>query len=718
MSLKVWVAGVDGTLKNQGLLQLPSPSYNSTSEVQIGKLGKAIQGRVCYHLSSDPCPSQWSIACWSEFTSGYSTNNNLILCLNTSDSNSSKFYLSIINNTTLVIGRGSARTVSYDLPGNFQVNTWYHLAATFDGTTTKLYLNGSLVNSSTGGSTTSALNLTIGGRSTNADGTGATGPGWATNDVRIYDHCLTPQEVKEISKGLVLHYPLNDIPSNNILTNGQEGATNSSYLIKSYTISSPPANGTLCTLTIKMNKVGAGKNWVGIYNSGGSISLARFNVSPSDSEQILQKTFTWRNSSSDGSVTAPNTHINTYVGPYEVTSESSIAWIKIEVGDTTGSPKSLNPFSHNIIQDCSGYNNNGTVTGTLTTSTDTPRYDKCTLGTPSTITTPYNIPDGPITLAFWQKPVTYTTEDTSKINIRFGNCQYFTYSNYTYFTHNDDYKYRYVNPFLDGNWHFIVCQFDGANTKIFIDGSEITCQSSSNPLTFVNSLTMTLTGENVSDFRIYTTALSEDDIKALYQEAAFIDYKGNIGCYQFYEDSENSKELWPTPTSNVTYNDDGSYTITGYKNAYSTHIPIDSSKTFYYDIEYSNLNAGNQFYIGFERYDIDKQTVTNQGCQYITTTKNAELHTRKVGTIAFPAINENPAAFTRLRILNHWSGSTSDSPSDSEAIIHYISLKEVSTPTQNQINKQGQIKSDLFIEAESATVSKYGNITANQLIEI
>ena len=36
------------------------------------------------------------------------------------------------------------------------------------------------------------------------------------NDVRIYDHCLSNKEIKEIAKGLMLHYKLDNVIENNV----------------------------------------------------------------------------------------------------------------------------------------------------------------------------------------------------------------------------------------------------------------------------------------------------------------------------------------------------------------------------------------------------------------------------------------------------------------------------------------------------------------------
>jgi hypothetical protein len=42
-------------------------------------------------------------------------------------------------------------------------------------------------------------------------------PNCELNDVRVYDECLSPQEVKEIAKGLRLHYQLNAARFDNLL---------------------------------------------------------------------------------------------------------------------------------------------------------------------------------------------------------------------------------------------------------------------------------------------------------------------------------------------------------------------------------------------------------------------------------------------------------------------------------------------------------------------
>jgi len=99
---------------------------------------------------------------------------------------------------------------------NFYLNTWYHVVVCSDGVKTYAYVNGQLVgNTEPGFLPTNILgnNIYIGG-ATYYSGMQFFG---RINDVRIYDHCLSPKEVSEIAKGLVLHYKLDDIPQQNLL---------------------------------------------------------------------------------------------------------------------------------------------------------------------------------------------------------------------------------------------------------------------------------------------------------------------------------------------------------------------------------------------------------------------------------------------------------------------------------------------------------------------
>ena len=84
-----------------------------------------------------------------------------------------------------------------------EANIWYHVGITYDGTTFCFYINGEVVKSIT---TSFAPYITGTFNIGKADG--ANFFKGKMNDVRIYDHCLSKKEVKELAKGLVLHYRL------------------------------------------------------------------------------------------------------------------------------------------------------------------------------------------------------------------------------------------------------------------------------------------------------------------------------------------------------------------------------------------------------------------------------------------------------------------------------------------------------------------------------
>lgn len=133
------------------------------------------------------------------------------MCKNISESTHCQFYFSIINGKTLNLGINGGSDTNTKYSYTFNTDTWYHVAATYDGVNYSLYINGEMVKTGTRqvDAFTDCNNLGIGCRSLNANGTSYTnGKTKYLNDVRIYNTALSPREIKEISKGLVCHYPL------------------------------------------------------------------------------------------------------------------------------------------------------------------------------------------------------------------------------------------------------------------------------------------------------------------------------------------------------------------------------------------------------------------------------------------------------------------------------------------------------------------------------
>ena len=224
MALQVWLP-LTKNLSNQGLNNMTF-SIDAGSNIILdnnGKIGacysrstKQTSGRIVsnstINLSEDISMACWALVsdCVGDTANGLISNhshaNNTGVGITVKQVSTSDYRISC--NT----GTGSNRTYcTYYGTTNIK-GAWHHLALTYSKSAKQLilYVDGNTeytlnnyVNSSI------ADYIIIFDWSTTFSGTSYR-PAAKLNDVRIYDHCLSPKEVKEISKGLVLHYPLND----------------------------------------------------------------------------------------------------------------------------------------------------------------------------------------------------------------------------------------------------------------------------------------------------------------------------------------------------------------------------------------------------------------------------------------------------------------------------------------------------------------------------
>ena len=126
-------------------------------------------------------------------------------------------HLSWMNDT------GNNTFIAAILTGCFPNNIWTHCAITYENPICKVYINGEVKAEYNGvsNSSTFAYSTPLIYNSS----------GRLLNDFRIYDHCLSAKEVKEISKGLVLHYQLKGFGQPNLI-NKAELYTNSTKLTR------------------------------------------------------------------------------------------------------------------------------------------------------------------------------------------------------------------------------------------------------------------------------------------------------------------------------------------------------------------------------------------------------------------------------------------------------------------------------------------------------
>ena len=226
MSLQVWLP-LNGNLENQGLSDLTysgNPVYKSS-----GKLGNKcldLNTRITFNCPSLNYIKTYSVTFWAKVNSDATQSTNWVDVIGFTDRKSDGSATGQLRWETCYDSSYVTRGISsHDNATNATSNglgvivgkgkdVWHHISITVDVENNKIneYCNGLLVHTTTtnGGSLTGTFWI---GETNKING--------EIQDVRIYDHALSVKEIKELSKGLVLHYKLSGVGGENLLNNNK-----------------------------------------------------------------------------------------------------------------------------------------------------------------------------------------------------------------------------------------------------------------------------------------------------------------------------------------------------------------------------------------------------------------------------------------------------------------------------------------------------------------
>ena len=568
MSLAVWLP-LNGSLAQQGLKQY-TLSMHRGSEVyhDSGKIGKAFYANGVNTIQiQNIIPdfydySAYSICAWF-YIEARNTVHNGSAIISAGNWNQQVINLAVsdYSNGVYTNLRVSGTSWSKIYAYTFELNKWYHVVVGSNSTSTFAYVNGTLI----GTSQPSFLPTSIEGN--NIDIGGATYYGGMQffgriNDVRIYDHALSAKEVKEIAKGLILHYKLDDPYVEGTTNLCQSLVAGGRTTVTNGTVSNTGANqDTYWYIKPKEALVGGATYTVSCYLTGFTLDTTYigWGVGAQSGTKCAGYWYT-RNGYNTFTFTMP-TELDGSTANFIFddnggtrTEIFTISRVQLEKKDhvtpyapydTTRTPTT--------VYDHSGYKYNGTILNTLSANTSSPRYSVSTKF--PTNTSKVQCPaikcsnfGNSFTFSWWQ----YLTTVSSVMPWGFGDGNRVNpYHSGTLLWNTGDGS---ANPFKDGSttinptelkdgWHHLAITGDGTENRVYIDGVYRGKATTYKALTgttiylsgWASASTYSIMNGSLSDFRLYATVLSADDILELYHTSGVIDKAGNVYAREVIE---------------------------------------------------------------------------------------------------------------------------------------------------------------------------------------
>lgn len=587
MALQVWLPlNKDGDLTNKGLANITVTNNGATYDAN-GKIGgcyKFQNSRIISNYKWNPT-IQFSISAWV-YRNTYSRG----AIIRNSTKYSPVIDFSGVNYELRVFYwyNSSNYIIAYFEKDTVPINTWTNIIVTCDQNNLSIYLNGSIVTRILTNNQVpySTGTLNIGGEniSGNFDG--------KINDIRIYDHCLSETEIKEISRGLVLWYPLNKpvtsinplVKDNNLyLMKLSDGSTWAKVLEHN-----DPENNIFPNRELAANYTASN-----LYSKLFLLTTGNFLTSNNNYEFLFQQKTTntasetqYRWTQTKAPLNTVESDTNNTIGftnisgaSYGLTVKSDYTLLGYSTGNTNwwsaaGAYKTYKGGIPGVVADAgvittgylklwvrvdnvpytvsglkvydsSGYNNNGTVTGSLSTNTNTHRYDKCTIFNGSSYIAAgqkAKVRDQ-ITVNWWgymndwskyTRAISCTESGGWNFQPVSGHMNFALGYGETSNTYTPHFSTQVALSSITSGWHMFTGTWDGFQKKLYIDGAlraESTKLSNKSRIyynpgngIFIGAeaeYSATTAGSPyftgyLSDIRIYATALSQVDIVELY----------------------------------------------------------------------------------------------------------------------------------------------------------------------------------------------------------